>query len=140
MSSEDKKKSLEKSKQERIQHELINLVMRQTEYNYETSSEKLKENNNNYELVIKEYMGIKPKEEPKLKSINQQIYSEIRGMMNDASMRFYRNKEMQEKIEMTKQIRQAQMIKYARDLSNQKMDISNQVIDMSNQVIDMSNN
>ena len=38
---------------------LIEMVMRQTEYTYEEAYNKLLEHNNNYLMVIRDYMGIK---------------------------------------------------------------------------------
>lgn len=43
---------------EKKQQALVNMVMRQTNYDEEKTKEKLKEYHNNYELVIKEYMGV----------------------------------------------------------------------------------
>ncbi len=43
---------------EKKQQALIKMVMRQTDYDEEKTKEKLKEHHNNYETVIKEYMGV----------------------------------------------------------------------------------
>ena len=70
--------------------DLAEIVQRQTSYSFEESIEKLKQHNNNHIEVIKEYMGIKPKE-VKVKSINQEIFKQIRYKL-DNSMKEYNNK------------------------------------------------
>ena len=50
---------------------LIEMVMRQTEYSYEEASEKLKINNNNYILDIRESMGIEKKKDKSVKRIRK---------------------------------------------------------------------
>ena len=65
----------------------IERIMRQTDYSKETAEQKLKEHNNDVVNVIREYMGpAKPNNYCATKlSVNQQIYKEIRGMMDDAA-------------------------------------------------------
>lgn len=70
--------------------DLAEIVQRQTSYSFEESIEKLKQHNNNHIDVIREYMGIKPKE-VKVKSINQEIFKQIRYRL-DNSMKEYNNK------------------------------------------------
>jgi hypothetical protein len=72
----------------------ISLVMRQTNYDKETAHQKLIEHNNNVMNIIREYM-IDPSKiaAPATKlSTNQQIYKEIRGMMDDAAKTYELNK------------------------------------------------
>ena len=71
----------------------IHLVMSQTTYSYNDAVLKLNNHNNNPILVIKEYMGLldDKKINPKIKSVNQEIYKQIRGEL-DVSMRHYNNK------------------------------------------------
>lgn len=70
----------------------INTIMTQTNYSKEDAIAKLSLFNNNYILVIKDYMGIPlKKEEKKAKSVNQEIFRQIRTKL-DASMREYREK------------------------------------------------
>jgi hypothetical protein len=82
-----------------INEEHINMIMRQTDYTRETAQQKLQEHKNNLMSVIREYMappsnasasGPGPAQVPK-NSVNQQIYKEIRGLMDDAA-RNYANK------------------------------------------------
>ena len=65
----------------------IEMIMRQTNYDETTAREKLTEHQNNVMQVIREYLkGGKTEQSTVTKlSTNQQIYKEIRGMMDDAA-------------------------------------------------------
>jgi hypothetical protein len=83
--------------------EQINMIMRQTDYTKEISEQKLREHNNDIMSVIREYMGpskIGSKPASSKFSVNQQIFKEIRGMMDDASRTYQNKKEKEEKIKM----------------------------------------
>lgn len=80
---------MEPEKEKEIQKQLVLMVTRQTEYSFEEAEQKLLEHNNDYIKVIKESMNIIPKEKEK-KTTNQQIYTEIRGLM-DAAASNHRN-------------------------------------------------
>ena len=84
---------MEKSNLSREQILLIEMVMRQTILTFDETKEQLEINNNNYMIVIKEALGIKEKKDTEIKSINQQIYTEIRGLMDNASDTYRKNKE-----------------------------------------------
>lgn len=75
--------------------EQINIIMRQTDYTKEIAAEKLKTHTGDILNVIREYNGpsriIKPC--TNFRSVNQQIYKEIRGMMDDAAKTYQANKE-----------------------------------------------
>jgi hypothetical protein len=64
--------------------------MRQTDYDRTTAQQKLTEHNNDVMQVLREYMApAKPIKVCTTKlSVNQQIYKEIRGMMDDAAKKF----------------------------------------------------
>ena len=89
----------------RIKVESVNMICRQTDYTQDEAREKLEKNNYNYQLVLNEYFGIKesPKKE---KTINQQIYGEIRNLMDTGARNFRqeqdRAKAYQEYIEKQK--------------------------------------
>jgi len=89
----------------RIKVESVNMICRQTDYTEEEAREKLEKNNYNYQIVLNEYFGIKepPKKE---QSTNQQIYGEIRNLMDTGAKRFReeqeRAKAYQEYIEKQK--------------------------------------
>ena len=71
--------------------EQIAMIMRQTNYDATTAEAKLSEHNNDVLQVIREYLNagkeIKPEPVNRL-SVNQQIYKEIRGMMDDAAKNY----------------------------------------------------
>jgi hypothetical protein len=79
--------------------ETIEMIIRQTNYDFEMAKEKLIEHNGDVLKVIRDYF--KPKasdvdvEPPKRISKNQQIYKEIRGMMDEASRTYELKKQAQ---------------------------------------------
>ena len=88
--SNSKIESTKEDKQAQILHEMIDMVTRQTEYDYDTAKAKLEENKWDYTVVIREYMGIEEKKETK-KKLKQEIFKQIRKHMDTASSKFYRN-------------------------------------------------
>lgn len=90
MSNEIIKKEVEETMED-----FIGIIMRQTTLSEEESKERLTYYNNNYVKVIEEFMGTNNKNKKSGKSItiNQQIYKEIRTVMDNASMNFYANRE-----------------------------------------------
>jgi hypothetical protein len=71
---------------------LVNKVLAQTNYTEEIAKTKLQEFNYDLMRVLKDYMGIPEKKDiTKIKSINQEIYKQIRHTL-DSSMREYREK------------------------------------------------
>ena len=78
--------------------EKIETILRQTDYTPKLAKEKLKECNFDHILVIKRYLGITEKKAPpKISSVNQEIYKQIRHKL-DESMRDYNiRKEEKEK-------------------------------------------
>ena len=69
----------------------INIIMSQTNYTEEEAIQKLKLFNYDYMKVIKNYMGINDKKDTTIKSVNQEIYKQIRTTL-DSSMKGYREK------------------------------------------------
>ena len=67
---------------ESISQNKIDIVCRQTNYTEEEATLKLTEFNNDVMAVIKDYLQIEKKTVQKTKTINQQIYSELRGFMD----------------------------------------------------------
>jgi hypothetical protein len=66
--------------------------MSQTNYSEQVARNKLIEFNNDFMKVLKNYMGIPDKKENnKIKSINQEIYKQIRSNL-DQTMKEYREK------------------------------------------------
>lgn len=89
--NEDIKEEIEDSTED-----FIGIIMRQTTLTEEESKERLIYYNNDYIKVIEEFMGTnhKNKKSGKTITINQQIYKEIRNVMDNASMNFYSKREM----------------------------------------------
>ena len=76
---------MEESKIQEID-EIIHLVCRQTNYSQELAELKLKENNYDTKKVIREYLGVKPKENTNDKiidksQINQEMYKQFRSKL-----------------------------------------------------------
>lgn len=72
--------------------DLVKKVLAQTDYTEEKAAAKLLEFNNDVFRVLKDYMGIPEKKtDTKIKSINQEIYKQIRHTL-DSSMKEYREK------------------------------------------------
>jgi hypothetical protein len=69
--------------------EIIDMVLRQTDINREDAIELLETHKYDYMKVIKIAMGIEEKKSPeKIVSLNQQIYKEIRSVMDEASSHY----------------------------------------------------
>ena len=71
--------------------EKIQRIIRQTDYSEDEAREKLKEYNFNEILLIKAYFGIIDKKPSPIKSVNQEIYKQLRNKL-DTSMRDYRDR------------------------------------------------
>ena len=72
---------IEELTEERIE-ELVQMIMRQTDYSAMDANEKLEEADYYHIKVIKNYLGIVEKKEPKIKSVNQEIYRQLRTKLN----------------------------------------------------------
>ena len=69
--------------------EKIKIIMGQTDYNEEVARKKLLENNFDEIATIKSYLGIPEKKTTQVKSINQEIYKQIRYRL-DSNMDDYK--------------------------------------------------
>ena len=69
-------------------NEKIQVILRQTDYTEEIALEKLKDNNFDEIKTIKSYFGIEEKKPSQIKSINQEIFKQIRYKL-DSNMRDY---------------------------------------------------
>ena len=76
--------------------EMCNMVSRQTDYTMDEIKDKLIEYNYVYTDVIKEYMGITKQKPQPIKSLNQEIYRQIRLKLDEATREF--NKKQYEKM------------------------------------------
>ncbi len=68
--------------------EKVEMILRQTDYSEEDAKNKLKEFNYDHIKVVKSYLGITEKKEPPIKTVNQEIYKQIRYRL-DSNMREY---------------------------------------------------
>jgi hypothetical protein len=71
--------------------EKIQKVMRQTDYSENVAREKLKEYNFDEIATIKAYLGITEKKALPVKSVNQEIYKQLRSKLN-SNMRDYQER------------------------------------------------
>jgi hypothetical protein len=69
----------------------VQIVMRQTDYTEEIAKEKLKEFNYDHLAVIRAYFGIAEKKTQPVKSVNQEIYKQLRYKL-DGNMRNYQER------------------------------------------------
>lgn len=77
--------------------ELVGIVLRQTTLSRDEVIERLEKNENNYLKVIEEFMGINKNKQKNNLTLNQQIYKEIRTVMDNASNNFRNNVNLIEK-------------------------------------------
>ncbi len=68
--------------------EKVQKILRQTDYTEEVAREKLKEHSYDEIAAIKSYLGITEKKAPQVKSVNQEIFRQLRHKL-DANMRDY---------------------------------------------------
>ena len=71
--------------------ENVQIIMRQTDYTEEIAKEKLKEFNYDSIAVIKSYLGVPDKKAQPVKSVNQEIYRQLRHRL-DSNMRNYKER------------------------------------------------
>lgn len=69
----------------------VKIIVGQTDYSNETALEKLKEFNFDELKVIKAYLGISEKKPENIKSINQEIFKQIRYRL-DSNIRDYKDR------------------------------------------------
>jgi hypothetical protein len=62
----------------------VQIIMRQTSYSENECREKLEKYAYDEILVIKDYFGIANKKQAPIKSVNQEIYKQLRGRLNSA--------------------------------------------------------
>ena len=66
----------------------VQIITRQTDYTEAIAREKLKEHNYDHLKVIRNYLGLTEKKALPVKSINQEIYKQLRSRLDD-NMRDY---------------------------------------------------
>ena len=63
-------------------NEKIQVILRNTDYNEEVATSKLKFFSYDHVKVIRDYLGIVDKKPPTIKSINQEIYKQFREKLH----------------------------------------------------------
>ena len=71
--------------------EMCDMVSRQTDYTLDEIKDKLIEYNYQYTDIIREYMGIKKDKQYVIKSLNQEIYKQLRLKLDSATKEFNNN-------------------------------------------------
>jgi uncharacterized protein with HEPN domain len=69
----------------------VQIILRQTDYTEDVAKEKLKEHNFDHLAVIRAYFGISEKKTQPVKSVNQEIYKQLRYKL-DSNMRNYQER------------------------------------------------
>jgi len=107
----DKKTILAQERIEKIKNEYIQIICRQTDLTEEESCNKLEQYNYNYMKVLNEYFGIEDKSEieDKNKTTNQQIYGQIRNLMDTGAKNFRMEQERVQQIKKMNEMREKLM-------------------------------
>ena len=71
--------------------EHVQIILRQTDYTEEIAKVKLKDFNYDHIAVIKSYLGVPDKKAAPVKSVNQEIYKQLRYRL-DSNMRNYQER------------------------------------------------
>ena len=80
-------------------NELIQIVCRQTELTEEEAKDRLEKEQYNYMKVLNDYFGIKDTSKNKNRiSTNQQIYGEIRNLMDSGARSFRKEQETAQRL------------------------------------------
>ena len=77
-----------KARNDQFKDELVQVVCRQTELTPDEAKKRLEEAQYNYIKVLNDYFEIKDTKIEKPTTINQQIYGEIRTLMDNGAKRF----------------------------------------------------
>jgi len=83
--------------------DLIQVVCRQTELTEEEARERLETEKYNYMKVLNDYFGFKQVKLENKSSINQQIYGEIRSLMDTSARNFRMEQEKAQYIQKLKE-------------------------------------
>ena len=78
---------------------ILQSVLRQTNLDRDTAKTMLQDNDYDGIKVIKEHFGIKDKVNNDKVSVNQQVYKEIRGFMDNAAKKYRVSKELEKRRE-----------------------------------------
>jgi NACalpha-BTF3-like transcription factor len=85
-----------------IKEESVKMICRQTELSEEEAKKELEEVNYDYMKVLNKYFGVEEKKSKKMNTTNQQIYGEIRNLMDTGAKNFRLERERNEQIQKMK--------------------------------------
>lgn len=93
----------------KMKEHYIEVLQGQTTWSYEEAKTKLEENNYNVQACVRIFMGLPALKEKHDASknnttINQSIYTQIRGVMDNASIRYEKKKQMEEKMQAMREM------------------------------------
>lgn len=102
----DQEQSADKDQEKIITfNEIIQIVCRQTELTEEEARERLEKEQYNHMKVLNDYFGFKEITPENKSTINQQIYGEIRSLMDTSSRNFRLEQEKAQCIQKLKETR-----------------------------------
>ena len=78
--------------------EKIQMILRQTDYNEEQVREKMIELNGDHMAIIKSFLGISEKKEEPIKTINQEIFRQIRFKLNSSMSEYNQRKQSDKSV------------------------------------------
>jgi NACalpha-BTF3-like transcription factor len=117
--NEQMKKKKEEYEKSMKQH-YISVLMSQTTLTEEEAKERLEANKYNVMEAVRDFMGITNKvknsnnynnyQQNEKTTINQGIYNHIRGMMDEASYRYDKQKQMEEKLQRIRESYQERVL------------------------------
>jgi hypothetical protein len=87
----------------RIKEESVNMICRQTELSEDEAKKQLEEVNYDYMKVLNKYFGVIEKQKEDKGSTNQQIYGEIRNLMDTGAKNFRLERERNEEVQKMKE-------------------------------------
>lgn len=77
----------------------IQIIMRQTDYTQEKAKEQLLAFNGDHLDVIRSFLGVSKKKDKPIRSVNQEIYRQIRHRL-DSSMRDYNERKERDETKL----------------------------------------
>ena len=119
----------------RIKEESVNMICRQTELSNDEAKKQLEEVNYDYMKVLNKYFGVTEKQKEEKGSTNQQIYGEIRNLMDTGAKNFRLERERNEQIQKMKE-KQEEMyrqkmahIKKMKEEAKKQLDVVEEVVE-----------
>lgn len=106
----------------KMKEHCVDVLMGQTTWDRERATSELEANGYNVQACVRIFMGLPPnkdessatatsrvQQEKRKMTTNQAIYGSIRGMMDEASRRYEKKKEMEDKLQAAREAYQRQL-------------------------------